>query len=115
MQLSLISFAVGDLGELTMPCDSLNSFPVQIINLQGMSAMHSKDVFAEKRYTFDDVYIGWEFAGLLYLKDSRRAEDKKVMVDTKLVHDIVPQHGDESEPFDASKSNRGSRQGSVKV
>lgn len=77
--------------------------------------MHLNQVFAEKRYTFEDVYIGWEFAGLLYLKESQRSKEKKVMVDMTLMHDIVPQHGDISEPFDASKSKRSNRSGSVRV
>ena len=73
--------------------------------------MTSSDVFIEKRYRYEDVCIGWEFAGLLYVKDSRRKDVKKeVCVDLNLIHDIVPQSGGGNEPL-SDTSVRASRHG----
>jgi len=56
--------------------------------------MTSSTVFIEKRYRYEDICIGWEFAGLLYLEDSSRPDgEKEVMVDLNLIHDILPQKG----------------------
>jgi hypothetical protein len=58
--------------------------------MKGMSSLHSRSVFAEKRYNFDDIFIGWDFAGLMYLKEDSRTEEQQVKVDMKLIHDILP-------------------------
>jgi len=68
--------------------------------MNGTSNMTSSTVFIEKRYRFEDIFIGWEFAGLLYLKDSSRGDRaKEVMVDLKLIHDILPQTSGGNEPL----------------
>jgi len=60
--------------------------------MKGTSNITSSGVFIEKRYRYEDIFIGWKFAGLIYLRDSSRREgEKKVMVDLNLIHDVLPQ------------------------
>jgi hypothetical protein len=85
--------------------------------MQGTSALHSRTVYAEKRYTFEDIYIGWEFAGLMYLKESKSSQQHKAKVDMNLIHDIVPYRPDIAESFEEHLSLRsqGFRERSIKV
>jgi len=83
--------------------------------MNGKSGITSSNVFVEKRYNFEDIFIGWQFAGLLYLADPKGHGEKQVMLDLSLAHDIVPQGGDVSEPLDESKSTRHDRRGTLTV
>jgi len=89
-------------------------FNTLLLTMNGKSGKTSTDVFAEKRYSFEDVYIGWEFAGVLYLRDRSRKRkhkaEKKVMVDMTLIHDITPQDGGISETLEL-KSTHNLRKG----
>lgn len=85
--------------------------------MKGTSALHSRQVYAEKRYNFDDIYIGWEFAGLMYLKYSKSLDQHKAMVDMNLIHDIVPYRPNIAESFEEHLGLRSQsyRERSVKV
>ena len=88
----------------------------QIVTLNGTCNMTSGIVFIEKRYRYEDICIGWDFAGLLYLQDSSRPDgEKEVMVDLSLIHDILPQSGGGCEPLVGADigSTRRDRQRSI--
>lgn len=62
-----------------------------------------------------DVYIGWQFASIFHSfirkeqeeieneapneKKNRRMDESDYVVDTNLIHDIVPQYGGGNEPI----------------
>jgi hypothetical protein len=84
---------------------SLVKFNSIITTMRGTLDITSNGVFIEKRYKFEDICIGYKYAGLLYLSDSRTAKgEKKVKIDLALVHDIVPQPGGGAEPLDKGGS-----------
>ncbi len=83
--------------------------------MKGMSSLHSRSVFAEKRYYFDDIFIGWDFAGLMYLKEDSRTEEQQVRVDMNLIHDILPQGANGADSIGSNLSFRSNRSGSIKV
>lgn len=64
--------------------------------MRGTSVRHSGSVYSEKRYNFDDIYIGCKFASLMYLCSN----EQEAMVDRNLIHDIVPQCEDVAEPVE---------------
>ena len=80
--------------------------------------MSAASVYAEHVYEFDDVCVGWRFANMVYedsykpfqnwwhkLRGGKENENKpqrpdlSTKVDIKLLHDIVPQPGDDHEPL----------------
>ena len=79
-----------------------SSLPMQIITFNGTSNITSRSVFIEKRYRYEDIFIGWKFAGLIYLDDSTNGEGY-AMVDLSLIHDIRPQTGGGEEPLECSE------------
>lgn len=83
--------------------------------MKGTSALHSRQVYAEKRYSFDDIYIGWEFAGLMYLRYSKGLDQHKTMVDMNLIHDIVPYRPDIAESFEEHLRRQSFHERFVKV
>ena len=86
------------------------------IMMSGSSALSKGEVYAEKTYTYDDVFIGWKFIGVCFededepnssqlFRRRRRscgsAEETKTRVDLSLLHDICPQKGANYEPMAA--------------
>ncbi len=85
------------------------------IMMSGSSALSKGEVYAEKTYTYDDVFIGWKLVGVCFedggtMKSSqlcRRSkrrpglysEETKTRVDMSLLHDICPQKGADYEPM----------------
>lgn len=80
--------------------------------------MSAASVYAEHVYEFDDVCVGWRFANMVYedsykpfkswwykiwsgTEDENKPQrpDLSTKVDIKLLHDIVPQPGDDYEPL----------------
>ena len=106
--------------------DSLNPFISLRITLSGTSAVSAASVYAEHVYEFDDVCVGWRFANMVYedsykpltswwhkLRMGKEDENKlkrpdlSTKVDIKLLHDIVPQPGDDHEPLGDENSVSG--------
>jgi hypothetical protein len=99
----------------------LNEFISLRITLSGTSAVSANTVFAEHVYEYEDVVVGWRFANMVYEKEQKgkrlwkslfgrgfggapaaEAEAKGnsgtyTKVDKALIHDIVPQPGDDYE------------------
>ena len=85
------------------------------IMMSGSSALSQGEVYAEKTYTYDDVFIGWKFVAVCFEGDEetnffrlrRRSKrrsggsvtDSKTRVDLSLMHDICPQKGANYEPM----------------
>lgn len=85
------------------------------IMMSGSSALSKGEVYAEKTYTYDDVFIGWKFVAVCFEGDetnssgffrrskrrsgSGSAKDTKTRVDLSLMHDICPQKGANYEPM----------------
>jgi hypothetical protein len=65
----------------------------QIITFHGTSNVTSRNVFIEQRYRYEDIFIGWKFAGLIYLEKPTPRGDRYAKVDLSLIHDIQPQNG----------------------
>jgi hypothetical protein len=61
----------------------------------------SRDAFIEQRYRFEDIFIGWKFAPLIYLEKPTPRGDRYAKVDLSLIHDIQPQIGGGEEPLDS--------------
>jgi len=86
---------------------ALVNFTTIIITLTGTLNTTSSGVFIEKRYKYGDICVGYKFAGLLYLSDSRTMKgEKKVKTDLELIHDIIPQEGGRAEPLDKELAPR---------
>jgi len=78
--------------------ESIIDFQLITVQLKGMSQVTASPVYAEMEYNFKDIYIGWQFTGLLYrFKDIYRKY--KIVVDKSLIHDIAPQRGGRHEPI----------------
>jgi len=90
------------------------------IMMSGSSALSKGEVYAEKTYTYDDVFIGWKFIGVCFededepnssqlFRRRRRsgasAEETKTRVDLSLLHDICPQKGANYEPMAADDAS----------
>ncbi len=89
------------------------------LTFKGTAAVSNALVFAQKVYTIEDVYIGWQFGQIFYEKErswfrrlligskKKQAEeeddddddDDKMMLDKRLIHDILPQQGGGQEPI----------------
>lgn len=89
---------------------------LQII-MSGASALSRSEVYAEKTYSYEDVCVGWRYIAVCYEKDSAKrrrlrmckrlkkkhisyGDDAATRVDLSLIHDIVPQRGNDFEPVD---------------
>eukprot|EP00984_Skeletonema_dohrnii_P009387 scaffold3598_cov148-Skeletonema_dohrnii-CCMP3373.AAC.11 len=94
----------------------LNEFISLRITLSGTSAVSANTVFAEHVYEYEDVVVGWRFANMVYEKEPKRKLLRRLFpfgrgeaaevkgncetftkVDKALIHDIVPQPGDDYE------------------
>jgi len=99
----------------------LNEFISLRITLSGTSAVSANTVFAEHVYEYEDVVVGWRFANMVYEKPPKRSgrllqrlfgrgketakgnanqHTVRTKVDKALIHDIVPQPGDDYEDLD---------------
>lgn len=95
---------------------SLVEFNSIRIMMNGSSAISKGEVYAEKVYTYDDVFIGWKLVGICFEDEGRTnssqlcrrrskrrsgiyAEESKTRVDMSLLHDICPQRGADYEPM----------------
>jgi len=71
------------------------------LTFSGTSNLTADYVFLEHSYKMHDIFVGWKFAGMVYLKESD--EDTKdqfgIELDMSLLHDIVPQDGGGEEPI----------------
>jgi hypothetical protein len=88
---------------------------LQII-MSGASALSRSEVYAEKTYTYEDICVGWRYIAVCYEEDPRSkkkllrerlrrkhirfGDDAATRVDLSLIHDIVPQRGNDFEPVD---------------
>lgn len=90
------------------------------ITFKGTSAASNSLVFAQKVYTIEDVYVGWQFGQIFYEKErwmwfrklwrgakmrdeheeEDGADDSNLMLDKRLIHDILPQPGGGQEPIE---------------
>ncbi|KAK1737864.1 potassium channel family protein [Skeletonema marinoi] len=94
----------------------LNEFISLRITLSGTSAVSANTVFAEHVYEYEDVVVGWRFANMVYEQEPKRKLLRRLFpfgrgeaaevkgncetftkVDKALIHDIVPQPGDDYE------------------
>ena len=99
--------------------NAMVEFTSVTIMLSGSSALSKGEVYAEKTYNYDDMFIGWKFVGICIEdkddnmeyshfrgRSKRRAgvtvEEAKIRVDLSLLHDICPQKGGNYEPMDTS-------------
>jgi len=78
-------------------------------------------VFAQKIYSMEDVYVGWQFGQIFYQKDRKwlhrllRSAKKKAeegigndnifVLDKELIHDILPQQGGGHEPIQGAEAH----------
>ncbi|KAL7473042.1 hypothetical protein ACHAXS_013455 [Conticribra weissflogii] len=99
---------------------SLVEFHRLRITFKGTSAVSNKVVYAQKLYTMEDVFVGWQFGQIFYEKqnwtrfrrwwgdgsdkeletEARDDDDSNLMLDKRLIHDIVPQPGGNHEPIE---------------
>lgn len=63
--------------------------------------MTSRNVFVEHRYRYEDIFIGWKFAPLIYLEKPASSGDRYAKVDLSLIHDIQPQNDGGEERLDS--------------
>ena len=120
---TFIFFLFSDFNTASEIRQCLNEFISLRITLSGTSAVSANTVFAEHVYEYEDVVVGWRFANMVYEKTprsrlwkrlfrfgrgSRKAEVKKsetyTKVDIALIHDIVPQPGDDYEDLAETSS-----------
>lgn len=89
------------------------------VTFKGTSAVSNALVFAQKVYAIEDVYVGWQFGQIFYEKerswlrkllwrapmakqqerDHEREDDDNLILDKRLIHDILPQPGGGQEPI----------------
>ena len=90
---------------------SLVDFHRVRITFNGTAASSNSLIFAMKVYTVEDVYIGWQFVDLFYEKvgwfcrrnkpkDEDRDGDERLVLDKRLINDIIPQPGGGQEPLE---------------
>ncbi|KAL7486422.1 hypothetical protein ACHAW6_012014 [Cyclotella cf. meneghiniana] len=95
----------------------LNPFVSLRITFSGTTALSPETVHSEHIYEFDDVFVGWRFANMAFKESGKswkswlgifgfrrddrkdRHSDKATNVNMALIHDIVPQPGDDHEPL----------------
>ncbi|KAL7482716.1 hypothetical protein ACHAW6_008382 [Cyclotella cf. meneghiniana] len=99
----------------------LVDFRIIRMTLKGNSAVTNSMVFAQKVYTKDDLFVGWQFSDIFYKRDRGRwwkrllwqQEDSEVqnmdeneiddcdlVLDKRLIHDILPQRDGDNEPIE---------------
>lgn len=78
--------------------DSIIDFQLITVQLQGMSQVTASPVYAEMEYNIKDIYIGWQFTGLLYHTKDIYGKHK-IVVDNSIMHDITPQRGGRHQPI----------------
>lgn len=91
---------------------ALSDFEEIVVTVQGTSLLNASRVFAKKTYRFDDIYVGWQFASVFFLnheadkgpKHDDKYNPRKLLVDHRLVHDILPQEGGGHEPLGSMAS-----------
>jgi hypothetical protein len=95
--------------------DSLVEFRRIRIIFKGNSAVNNSMVFAEKIYTPNDLFVGWQFGDIFYKREKWRwrkkakkspqgtsqtdVDDDELVLDKRLIHDIFPQKNASSEPL----------------
>ncbi|KAL3799833.1 hypothetical protein ACHAWO_009954 [Cyclotella atomus] len=96
--------------------ESLVEFRKIRIIFKGNSAVNNSMVFAEKVYTSDDFFVGWQFGNIFYKRERRwwrwrktseeeqdvnstDMDDDDLMLDKRLIHDIFPQKNASYEPL----------------
>ena len=115
---TFIFFSLSDFNTASEIRQCLNEFISLRITLSGTSAVSANTVFAEHVYEYEDVVVGWRFANMVYEKELRSRRWKRLFrfgrgsgeaaevngksetftkVDKALIHDIVPQPGDDYE------------------
>ena len=90
------------------------------IIFKGNSAVNNSMVFAEKVYTLEDIFVGWQFGNIFYRREKWRwwkrrrksnddddmdqgdIDDDDLVLDKRLIHDIFPQKNASSEPLQRS-------------
>lgn len=71
-----------------------------LVTFKGTSNLTADTVFMKQRYRLSDIYIGWRFAGMVYIVNGKRDRTGRGFgVDPKLLHDIIPALGEEHEPL----------------
>lgn len=89
------------------------------ITFKGTSAVNNTMVLAQKVYTIEDVYVGWQFCQIFYKKERSwfqrlwksstmkqeeegkdHGDDDNIVLDKRLIHDILPQFGGGQEPIE---------------
>jgi len=70
------------------------SFNSILISLSGTSNTNASTVFAHKVYSRSDLFVGFQFANILY-----RNETGALMVDNTLFNDCLEQYGGGAEPL----------------
>ncbi|KAL7555146.1 hypothetical protein ACHAWF_018750 [Thalassiosira exigua] len=87
------------------------------LTFKGTSAMSNAMVFSQKVYTFEDVYIGWQFGQIFHERerwkwlkfwapkkmleeDESNIDEDDLVLDKRLIHDILPQSGGGQEPIE---------------
>lgn len=73
-----------------------------VVMFQGTSNLTADNVFKTVTYRREDIFIGWQFARMLYLNEDRKGSTSSAFsleVDEELLHDIVPQEGGGNEPL----------------
>jgi len=88
-----------DLNDHNSVRESLIQFHTIVVTLNGTSNLNASDVFAQYKYKYRDIHVGWQFAGMMYFS-SARGKEKEMKVDTSLIHDILPQAGGGHEPIE---------------
>lgn len=78
-------------------CLLQNGFRI-IVTFNGTDRLTASSCFKVKRYLFEDVYVGWQFAGLYYRTEDE-GDHSQLKVDLSLIHDILPQKGGGNEPL----------------
>lgn len=69
-----------------------------VVTFNGISNLTGENVFKTVTYKQEDIYVGYQFARVHYLKDNGKS-GFHIQVDPDLLHDIVPQEGGGSEPL----------------
>lgn len=69
-----------------------------IVIFNGTSNLTAESVFKSVTYKPQDIYVGWQFARMHYLRDSGKS-GFDIQVDPDLLHDIVPQEEGGCEPL----------------
>lgn len=84
-----------------------DDFQEIVVTFNGTSNLTADNVFKTVSYKQEDIFVGWQFAHMLYLKEGGKASSGlDIQVDPDLLNDIIPQKGGGNEPL--GNSNDGS-------